>query len=354
MKDRILIFAISINTVVGLMVVDAIAREPEKCSQLLQPDVAIFKKDHRTQIAYLQTISKANFDEAKANGNISTTVPVDGVPVKANGSYEDYRKSLASYANSIGYKFDKTESIQYYSSRINPKNGDNFVNCMKNQSHGLIAYMSKPADENGEISISIEWIPPSEKSPPPIIIDVDVRENGILSKKMDSITISPNGKYILSIGRKNKEKALKVVLIGKTSQGGDYAEEFNDPGIFPLPTENECRKILGNAMVVIDFQVTQSDPPGASHVGATGQDILKIERRNGFTQGTFSGSFTRSAPHVSEVDGSYSGDTIIFTEKLNGGITYSNSYVGSCSSRTGKATLSRVSPPNYYYNWKIK
>src|SRR5580658_2492201 len=57
-------------------------RDPKACAPVLQPDVVTFQHDRRTQIAYLDSISEEQYNQAKANGALDALIPVEGTPIK--------------------------------------------------------------------------------------------------------------------------------------------------------------------------------------------------------------------------------------------------------------------------------
>lgn len=205
----------------------AAQRDPSACSDLLKPDTEAFARDVRLQIAYLETITQKQYDDAKRQGSLDALIPIQGVPVKVGSSYQDFHTSLSDYERSLHYTLDLADSTRYYSSRIPAARSHDFVECMRNQNReGLFLYAAERPTEHGDVVLALEWRPAGGG-------DARLKFSGEnYTIKDKPTTIKANSPMELFVKRKEPSKSLVVVVNADGYAGqGDH---FIDPA--PPPT----------------------------------------------------------------------------------------------------------------------
>jgi hypothetical protein len=89
---------------VGVAAISLLSCSPEvragaiaECAAALKTDVTIMQSNYAAQVAYLDTINKDNYEEAKHNGSLS--VMIEDLPIGA--SYSDFTKYREKFERSV-------------------------------------------------------------------------------------------------------------------------------------------------------------------------------------------------------------------------------------------------------------
>ena len=201
----------------------AMKTNPDQCAGLLKPDLESFARDDRLVIAYLYTLDRTKFEQSKQDGSLKALFPIKGIPVEIDGDYNAFQSSLEKYKQKTQFNLNKSDSIRFYSSRIPANRSADFVQCMRATSNGLFLYAQEPADESGNIALTIEWNPAAGLDDR--IILRFVVTNG---RAIGTPVALRRGKAAFSVARDNPNKRLTVQVNGELPKG-TYSDEFVDP-----------------------------------------------------------------------------------------------------------------------------
>lgn len=115
-------------------------------------------------LAFLNTIDRSNFSEAKQKMSASGVLPFD-VPVEAQGSYSDFQKWWSVYKSQTHYSRTDMQDLSIVTSMFDPAGLKAYQSCLAN-GFGLSSFLTL---NGNQATVTIHWkpFPPLTNQPVP-------------------------------------------------------------------------------------------------------------------------------------------------------------------------------------------
>ncbi len=261
--DRLKAFSMLAITVVFLISLEPLTTFAQEsgCATLLKPDVTEISSDLRMRLAYLNSITREQYNQAKEHGSLSALVPSEGVPVQLGGNYDQFRSSLEHYMQTVQFDLTVSQSQRYYASRIDPELAKAFVACIQTQ--GLLLTATTDPGISGEVGFRLEWKNPAGLQGP-LGLSFDLGNNAVSNNPLP-VSISAPGVLDFQINRNQTDRPL-IVTVNGTTEGtnGNYAAQFYDPPVPVLHPPPANTAILRQEMLNgNNCSIRLTAPPGA-------------------------------------------------------------------------------------------
>jgi hypothetical protein len=134
------------------------------CDAVLAKDTVVSHTSDRVSLAALSLVTKDNFQSFQNNFTGGLTFPIDGIPISANTTYDQFSQERQSYLNkySYNYNYDSNQSIalSYTSDAAIAA----WTACI--QSHEQEVLILRPIFSVGDtIIVQAKWIPGNDLKP---------------------------------------------------------------------------------------------------------------------------------------------------------------------------------------------
>ena len=105
------------------------------------------------RLAFLKTMTRAQFDAARKGGSGKAKIPIKGVPIEAYGSYEQAKEAAEQEASVLQYTLDDNESVQLITNRVSEAGVSGYIACLQNQGQGIVAWVTKPSGKYIQVAV---------------------------------------------------------------------------------------------------------------------------------------------------------------------------------------------------------
>jgi len=223
---------------IGLLTASgAQAQDAATCAKLLEPDVQAFASDTHLRLAYLHTLDRQSYEEAKKKGGATAGIPVDGVPLKGTLDWEDYSKRLKRESEITRFTYDFAQSTWYYARSLPNERAQLFLQCVTGVH--LQVKLTDKADNAQAL-----WMKWNERVPnePPAVFDFRKSRNVVSVPSRTDATFQDREEKTFVFTPKDPARDMLIVING----GGKPPTLVVPPPLPPIlkPEAMACRVIL--------------------------------------------------------------------------------------------------------------
>lgn len=132
------------------------------CAAVLVPDVEVREMSKATRLAFLRLVNKATFEEMKESAKGGATVPVDGIPIGGEMSWEQFQERRTSEFSQKGFALDEDQSTTLLREHLSKEAIDAWNKCIRNfyNGFGLRAWVIGANDQT--VTVRVTWRPTPE------------------------------------------------------------------------------------------------------------------------------------------------------------------------------------------------
>jgi hypothetical protein len=106
---------ISLSVMMAVLTADAAWA---KCEETLILEQIKLVKSIDEKLALANIVNEGNYEEAKQHFGNAAGIDYDGIPLRSNNTYDDFKKWAHSLMTQYNYNYDRKVSIDYLSSRL--------------------------------------------------------------------------------------------------------------------------------------------------------------------------------------------------------------------------------------------
>lgn len=139
------------------------AGDPGGCDAALMPEATITQKDTAAALHYLNILDEKAYETAKRTGGGSLSVPVNGVPFSASGSYSDFDGKRKALFKENRFAGTSQESYNHLVTLIPPEQVDTWSSCKRAYAAGDLS-CTLLASDNDTATVEVRWRPVGNSS----------------------------------------------------------------------------------------------------------------------------------------------------------------------------------------------
>jgi hypothetical protein len=129
----------------------------DDCAAALVPTITYGALTEHQRLGILTIIEREQYLKMKQSGATGLSLPVDGVPISATNSYEDFQERRDREFRRLDYNYSRDVSVSYFSSSLGQESRAAYEACLQRQS-GLYQYVKSLSGDAAEVRIG--YVPP--------------------------------------------------------------------------------------------------------------------------------------------------------------------------------------------------
>jgi len=138
--------------------------EETSCNAVLAKDTVISHVDDRVSLAALQLVTIDNYKEFQSKFAGGVKFPIDGIPIGADTSYDQFDKERQSYLKKYSYDYNQSINKSIALSYTTDEAIDAWVQCIQGRQKQTIILRPK-FDADDILIIQAQWIPGDDLKP---------------------------------------------------------------------------------------------------------------------------------------------------------------------------------------------
>jgi len=117
------------------------------CRDVLLPQTFDYRSSEYQKFIFANSINKSYFEDSGHSAALSALGEIYGVPIKVDGSYDDFEKSLSVLSTQLNINWDINQSVQIARIYLNSDQIAAWTTCMAN-SPGSRLYIARDPDQS--------------------------------------------------------------------------------------------------------------------------------------------------------------------------------------------------------------
>ncbi|WP_140942867.1 hypothetical protein [Prosthecodimorpha hirschii] len=167
--------------------------------------------DHSIRLAFIESMSQSQFDNAKKKFSGGASFPINGIPINGYSNLESAKAAGRSEASARGFTLDQSGSTHLIANRLSESGANAYIACLKEQGPGISLWVANATGNRFQVAVLFR---PGDSN-------LQVRPFGLdnfkMISKLDKEFVPSTQQNLMFVRKSDGEGSIEIV-IGKYRQ----------------------------------------------------------------------------------------------------------------------------------------